>query len=84
LEDYGFDEVWYDYDPGYYDGSGALLARKGEGFVLFDISHCSCYGPEDTIDMSGKVWEDFEALWGRLTESNRECCKTVFEAARKS
>ena len=84
LKSYGWDEIWYDYNQGYYQGWGALLVRKDDKFVLFDIGHCSCYGPEDTIDMEGKVWEDFDKLWDRLSDGSKKCCMTVFEAARKS
>jgi hypothetical protein len=83
IESFGWDEVWYDYNIGSYDGYGALLARKGVQFVLFALDHCSCYCPEDALDMHGKKWEGFVELWARLSDGNRDCCKTVFEAAIK-
>jgi hypothetical protein len=83
VESFEWDEVWYDYESGYYDGGGAILARKGDQFVLFDLSHCSCNGPEDALDMYGKKWEGYDELWGRLSEGNRKCCGTVFVAAKK-
>jgi hypothetical protein len=83
IESFEWDEVWYDYEIGSYDGGGALLARKGIHFILFDLAHCSCYGPEDALDMHGKKWEGFVELWGRLSEGNAEWCKTVFAAAKK-
>jgi hypothetical protein len=83
VESFDWDEVWYDYGMGYYDGGGALLARKGDQFTLFDLGHCSCYGPEDALDMHGKKWEGYDELWGRLSDGNRKCCETVFEAAKQ-
>jgi hypothetical protein len=83
VESFGWDEVWYDYEHGYYDGGGALLARKGIHFILFDLGHCSCYGPEDALTMESKKWEGYDELWGRLSEANRKCCITVFEAAKE-
>ena len=41
------DEVWYEYEYGSYEGYGYALLRKGDYYDLYDMGHCSCYGPTD-------------------------------------
>lgn len=41
------DEVWYQYEYGSYEGYGYALLRKGEFYELYDMGHCSCYGPTE-------------------------------------
>jgi len=38
----------YRYEEGCWDGSGKAVGMKEDGTLwLFDLSHCSCYGPLD-------------------------------------
>ena len=44
-----YDYVVYSYECGFYDGSGQAVGidiSKQEAHI-FDLSHCSCYGPTD-------------------------------------
>lgn len=45
LQAMGVDEVYYWYISGSYEGTGYLIARKGEQWFEHSMSHCSCYGP---------------------------------------
>ena len=54
IQKIGIDEIWYFYVEGSYEGSGQLLMRKGNLYDLFDMSHCSCYGPTDDVVFNGK------------------------------
>lgn len=47
LDGLDVDEVWYWYSYGYYEGSGFLIARKGQKWGSTDLGHCSCYGPTE-------------------------------------
>ena len=52
LKSLGLDEIFYWYTSGSYEGSGWLIARIGDLYGLFDISHCSCYGPVECVEVS--------------------------------
>lgn len=39
------DEAWYWYTAWQYGGSGQLLMRKNDLFVLHNMEHDSCHGP---------------------------------------
>ena len=41
VESEGAEEVWYWYSSGSYEGSGELLARKGNEWAFHGLSHCS-------------------------------------------
>ena len=50
VEQSGAEEIWYWYWTAPYEGSGWLLARKGDKYDTADLGHCSCYGPEDLVE----------------------------------
>lgn len=54
LKEYGVEEVWYWYWTEPYEGSGMLLATKAGKYYLHGMSHCSCNGPLDDLDISLK------------------------------
>jgi hypothetical protein len=43
--------VWiaYWYEIGDYCGSGQIIYKDGEDYYAAGISHCSCYGPSDSL-----------------------------------
>jgi len=41
IEELGVEEIWYWYSSGSYEGSGELLARKGNEWAFHGLSHCS-------------------------------------------
>lgn len=43
-------EIYRNDRPDSYENSGYVLCREGDTFVLFDFSHCSCYGTYEGID----------------------------------
>ena len=48
-ETIGADEIWYSYFSGYYEGYGILFARKGDMYLEWNMSHCSCYNACDIL-----------------------------------
>ena len=43
----------YWYESGYYDGQGQAVALRKDGLLeLYDLGHCSCYGPFDAFGMN--------------------------------
>ena len=54
LQKYDLDEVWYSYRDEGYDGSGQLIARKGELYDHHDMGHCSCYGCIERFEFNGQ------------------------------
>lgn len=46
LDKEAYEYLIYNYEVGYYDGSGAAVFKNNNGkFILIDLGHCSCYGP---------------------------------------
>lgn len=46
LDKEAYEYLIYNYEVGYYDGSGAAVLKDNNGkFILIDLGHCSCYGP---------------------------------------
>ena len=58
-----FDEIWYFYAYGSYEGNGMMLIKKGELYDVHNMGHCSCYGPTDHINFSGKSLEQLKASY---------------------
>lgn len=50
LQQENFDEVWYSYTSGCYEGSGQMIYRKGDLWGHHDMGHCSCYGPIEHLN----------------------------------
>ena len=53
LEKLELDEIWYWYATGCCVGDGAILMRKGDLYCVDSLSHCSCYGPTDSLSFDG-------------------------------
>ena len=58
LEALDIDEIWYKYNCGSYEGSGQLIARKGDLFSHHDMGHCSCYGAVDKFEFNGRPLDE--------------------------
>ena len=61
-----FDEVYYWYATGSYEGSGHLIGLLKGKWYMHDCGHCSCYGPLGHFDYlkSNKYsWEEIESLY---------------------
>jgi hypothetical protein len=63
LNHFGFDEIWYYYAYGSYEGNGMMLMKKGNLYDAHNMGHCSCYGPLENINFSGKSLEDLKASY---------------------
>lgn len=39
--------IWFitDYEYGNYDGSGSAVGFDGTDLLVYNLGHCSCYGP---------------------------------------
>lgn len=57
-----FEEIFYHYTSGSYEGSGALLAVNGNETVIHNMGHCSCYGPTDEFDSTKLTFDLQTAL----------------------
>lgn len=74
LREAGFEEIWYWYGSGCYEGSGELIARKGNLYDIYDLGHCSCYGPVDDIGNFNGV---------SLTELKDKMSKEYYEEVKE-
>ena len=52
----------YNYEDGGYDGSGFAVWRDEEKWMYHSFSHCSCYGPLDSISDSDNAPFSLEDL----------------------
>lgn len=64
LAERGIVEAWYWYQAGGYEGSGELIGRSkgGEQWFLFDLGHCSCYGPCESAPSQFSTLSELEAF----------------------
>ncbi len=76
-------EVWYWYGYESYDGGGEMLMRIGDFFWLYNLGHCSCYGPTDSLDLNGQGQTLATIEQGCTEEHYEEDVKILVEAARK-
>lgn len=64
--------VIYSYEYGNYDGDGTMLVQIDNKWYLWNMGHCSCYGPlgdyGESIDFSKEHAEDPHELVEKLTE----------------
>jgi len=44
------EEIWYWYKSGSWEGMGQMILKDANGYYLWDLGHCSCYGPLDDIE----------------------------------
>ena len=72
------DEIWYWYAEGSYEGSGMLLMKKGDLYDVHNMGHCSCYGPTDDVNFSGKSLEQLKASY---SEEGFKEWSNLYEAA---
>jgi len=56
------DKVWYYYHTGWYDGSGQMIILKAGKYALYDMGHCSCYGPTDSLNRIEKWFDSLDEL----------------------
>jgi len=63
LNQYHLDEIWYFYASGSYEGNGMILMKKGELYDVYNMGHCSCYGPLENVNFYGKSLEDLKASY---------------------
>jgi len=83
-ENYQKDIKWivYDYQRSSYEGAGfALVCWKDGKIDLFNLSHCSCYGPTEKAPYeSWNSWEEILKDSGDVTFSvPRDIWKRVLE-----
>lgn len=85
LREQGINEAWYYYLLAPYEGSGLLIARKGNLFCEYDLGHCSCYGPEEALsepfkgqpyDVFRKSYSDNPEWWNDIKFMFKEIEKT--------
>jgi len=75
----GVDEIWYWYSSAPYEGSGQLLARRGNEYALHDMGHCSCYGPCERFNFgSGRT---LKQIADSLSDEYMKECRPLLEAA---
>jgi len=77
------DEAWYWYKQGSYEGRGQILIRRGQQYMIHDLSHCSCYGPLDHLyEFIGKVLKELiESVSKDAYENELKC---LFDMALKA
>ena len=59
--------IKYWYAQGSYDGSGMMILKTKDGYYLYDMSHCSCYGPLDHLELT-RSYDTIEDLINNCSE----------------
>ncbi len=72
----------YSYGTGFYEGSGNALMFAGGKWRYFNLGHCSCNGPTESIDCSSDGYETLDALLEKTSQGLREEIAPIVEAAR--
>jgi hypothetical protein len=76
-----FEFLIYNYESGYYSGSGTMLLKTVEGkYYTKDLGHCSCYGPDDGMG-DGELYNSIEEI--KASEGWFEQFKTVISEFKK-
>ncbi|MDD5651087.1 MAG: hypothetical protein PHF86_11835 [Candidatus Nanoarchaeia archaeon] len=77
LNAYNITTAFYWYATAPYEGSGAMIALKDDGWYVFNLSHCSCYGPTEHINFNGNAVS--KSLTGLKKKSTEEFYKEIKE-----
>ncbi|MCE5269526.1 MAG: hypothetical protein LLG00_16745 [Planctomycetaceae bacterium] len=61
-----YDWVVHNYDAGDWSGSGTAAAYKDGQLFMWNLGHCSCYGPTDdgpqVVDAASIDWSSLHSL----------------------
>jgi len=69
----GFDEVYYWYAQGSYEGMGQFIGRMKGKWYMHSCGHCSCYGPLEHIELGESNAYD------SLNELEKACSKGLMD-----
>ena len=81
FEEIDFDECWYWYLEGCYCGVGHILFRSGYEYRLYEINHCSCYGPIENINNELDDYENIPELFDSISDDLFDQLRCLFDAA---
>lgn len=79
-----FEKVWYWYNSGWCDGAGKLIAKKNNRYQLFDLDHCSCYGPMQEIVGYKPNYAPLLNLVNRMSEGLYKECETLIKTIKEN
>lgn len=83
LERDGFEEAWYWYATGSYEGTGELIGRGTDGrWTVFSLGHCSCYGPIEDRGTS-KWYDTIEEMTEGFTPERLNEIQPLLDAIKK-
>lgn len=80
--------VWlvYWYEIGCYCGDGEAVSFDGKNYTLHNLSHCSCYGPDDKLSTGDTITLD--QLFGESVslgvELHKEMLDKVYELTKRA
>jgi len=76
-------QVVYSYKEAPYEGTGYAAVKYEDRYDLVDISHCSCYGPEDQFERASRRGEypTFEQVLESWTYADKD--KQFLEVVEK-
>ena len=74
------DEVRYYYAYSSWEGSGLALLRRGTQWCLYDLGHCSCYGPTYCYSEEDNEWfQSLKELWLTCSSERQTRVKPLLE-----
>jgi hypothetical protein len=75
-------EVWYWYESASYEGDGRMLLRnENNEYALWNMGHCSCYGPLDHINDDSLYFMDAKTMYENQSEEEKKNTGILFRHA---
>jgi hypothetical protein len=58
-------KYWYAKET--YEGSGIMILQTADGYYLHDMSHCSCFGPTEHLELT-RCYKSIEEMIENCSE----------------
>ena len=58
-------KYWYTAET--YEGSGIMILQTADGYYLHDMSHCSCFGPTEHLELT-RCYKSIEEMIENCSE----------------
>lgn len=71
--------AFYWYISGSYEGTGEVIMLKDKAWYLCSLSHCSCYGPTEHVNLDGAAYHNFEELLSACTNEYKKLVNPLIQ-----
>lgn len=78
-EELDVEAAFYWYVSGIYDGSGEIIMLKDDLWYLCSLGHCSCYGPDEHMNLEGTAYKNFDQLLEACSNEYRQIVNPLIQ-----